>query len=78
VIREEEKILIDSDTPWNKGSIEYDYDNSGNLISIKSKKVASHFYNYDYRGLLLIKKTIMPEDFNNIISIDKYKYSFFK
>lgn len=78
VLKEQEMVIINPMFPLNKGTIEYLYDSSGNLTSIKSKVAASRFYNYNHRGLLSTKKTIMPDEFNHITFIDNYRYSFWK
>ena len=78
VWKEEEMVSLNSGMPVNRGTIEYQYDLTGNLISIKSKLVASRFYTYNQKGLLSTKKTVMPGEFDNILFRDNYRYTLWK
>jgi hypothetical protein len=73
--------IPNGDIPTNKGTVEYSYDSSGNLISIVSDTVASYYFNYDDKGLLKSKREKYPEGFDTLSDakiIDEYTYTFIR
>jgi hypothetical protein len=67
--------------PNNRGNLEYSYDGVGNILSIVSDTVASCFYTYNNRGLMISKRTKMPEDLDELKQtriIDNYSYIFWQ
>jgi hypothetical protein len=84
-IREEELVDATGYTMMNKGSVDYGYDSSGNLVKIKWEKTGSRFFEYDHNGLIIAEKVDVdleadqfdPDDFK-AAWIDTYTYRFRK
>ena len=81
--REVEKLNGTNSWMANKGSINYAYDQNGNLTQILRTNAASYFYIYNDKGLIASKKMDMKLDSKNMIdtetkieSFDKFSYMF--
>ncbi len=82
---EKEIENISSETLWmyNKGTINYEYDSSGNLTKMLRSNAASYSYVYNEKGLIATKKMLMylkSEASNDkekkFETIDKFTYTF--
>ena len=81
VEKELENVLIKNSLIGNHGSINYEYDNSGNLALIQKEKGASFNYRYNDKGLILTELMKINIGRDQIIETDTrikilYKYSY--
>ena len=67
----------------NKGSINYSYDQNGNLTEILRNNVASYYYTYNDKGLITKRRMNIKLDRDDILdkaikvkSFDKFSYTF--
>lgn len=83
--REVERINNENVLMPNSGSIDYVYDDNGNLIQISRTDDASFYYTYNERGLVTSKKTKLRIERDRILItdtdlmiLDKYYYTYRK
>ena len=67
----------------NKGSINYSYDNKGNLTEIVRNNAASYYYSYNNKGLITKSRMNMKLDKDDLLdktikfkSFAKFSYTF--
>lgn len=82
---ESEVEKLNSKYSWmaNKGSINYSYDQNGNLTEILRKNAASYYFTYNDKGLITKKRIEMKLDSDDFIdtetkieTFDKFGYTF--
>jgi len=68
---------------YNKGTINYEYDSSGNLTKMLRSNAASYSYVYNEKGLIATKKMLMYlkseasiDKEKKFETIDKFTYTF--
>ena len=82
---EKEIEKLNSKYSWmaNKGSVNYVYDSSGNVLQINRTSAASYSFTYDEKGLITTEKIKIKLEKDDIIdteieitTLDKYAYTF--
>jgi YD repeat-containing protein len=60
------------------GNTVYTYDAAGNIAQATRENKAPYFFSYNEGGLLQSKTIQMPEEFSQLVMVDKYNYSYWK
>ena len=83
IVKEVEKLNSNYSSMANKGSINYSYDQNGNLTEILRNNVASYYYTYNDKGLITKRRMNIKLDRDDILdkaikvkSFDKFSYTF--
>ena len=83
IVKEVEKLNSNYSSMANKGSINYSYDQNGNLTEIVRNNAASYYYSYNDNGLITKKRMNMKLDKDDLLdkaikvkTFDKFSYTF--
>jgi YD repeat-containing protein len=83
IVKEVEKLNSNYSSMANKGSINYSYDQNGNLTEIVRNNAASYYYSYNDNGLITKKRMNMKLDKDDLLdktikvkTFAKFSYTF--